>query len=226
MAQPVLRAPPQQARQKPWQWSPLYPGEFFPCMEEYRKDVLTGMRERIWWQYYDSEQIDKADPTTQSQILFRTPEGTDGKTLVDTNMTTSGVLPDPEVFVVHFVSCYIYPMIAGALATFADLFLIMNNTILTFQINKKTYYQGLCWDFPSGGGQRTAGDLATPADYMWNGSDSQLAKKRLRRPCIIRRNQQFNWQLLVDPRAWDTLTSAANTYFYIVMEGDLYRQVT
>jgi len=203
----------------------MVPGDYPPCLEEFRADIITGVKERVWFTYYDSNIVDKTDAATQEGKFFVNIQG---KTLIETNMPTSGVLPDPEVFVVHYVSSYIYPQIQGQSSVFNDLTLIANNTVFTMRVNQKKYYQSLSWDIPSGGGQR---GFAMPAsastdELMWNGDVSQISMKRLRIPVIIRRSQQFVVEYLIDNRAWNVLTDNAQTWWYFLLHGELYRAVT
>lgn len=208
------------------------PGGMYECQERRRADIIRGAKERIWWTYYDSEKIDQADAATASQYLFRVPiggvSGAFTKTKIWTNMTTSGVLPSPQEFIVHYVACYVFPYIISPV-TLTDLALVANNLVMTFTVNQKTYYETLSWDMPSGGGQRMyspAASLTAAPDFLFNGDANQLGIKRLRVPVFILENQSFNWHIEMDPAAFAALTEDAVIWFYVLMHGELYRQIT
>lgn len=223
-----VKLAPDRAVHVPQVGRPLMPGEHMSCSERRRADIIRGAQERVWWTYYDAEIIDQADSTTRKQYFFRRPIGVDGKTKIWTNMTTSGVLPDPQEFIVHYVGCYVYPYPSGT-TTLKDLLNIQNNTMIELNVNQKTYYQTLSWDMPAGGGQHAfspAASATTAPDASWNGLPTQLALKRLRIPVFILKNQAFHWLVEMDSVAYGNLTASASAYFYVIMHGELYRQIT
>jgi len=199
------------------------------CDRQYHADMIRGGHERVWFTFYDSEAIDRADPTTREQEFFKNPMGTAGKTRIRTNMRKSGTLPDPQWFRMWFAGCYLFPMeTADPATTDDDLMLCANNTILTLWINDKIYYESLSWDLPAGGGQRVH---SYPADagatsLVWNGVPDQRTLKHFRVPVIIKKNESFWWEVSVDPDAWESMGATAKIYFYVIMHGELFRKIT
>lgn len=215
MAEPALY-------QKPSKFDPML------CDRMYHADMIRNGHERVWFSLYDSEPINKADPTTRVQEFFKTPMGMAGKTRIRTNMRKSGTLPDPQFFRMWFAGVYLYPMeTADPATTDQDLLQVANNTICTLWINDKIYYESLSWDLPGGGGQRVH---SYPADLgatslVWNGVPDQRTLKHFRVPIIIKKNESFWWEIEVDPDAWEIITATAKIYFYVIMHGELFRKI-
>lgn len=64
--------------------------------------------EKLDWTYYDRFILDGTTPTLEHR-LFTIPLGQAGKTLADTNLTQSGMIPQGQHFTVHALK----PMILG-----------------------------------------------------------------------------------------------------------------
>lgn len=102
----------------------------------------AGQPEALPWFLYDTQLITSG--TTASLTFFQTVQ-TD-KTMG--NMESAGQLPDPQYFIVHYVTCDILdPPIASAAGTAADLgpindidiILKTQRAVWTFTMSNKTY---------------------------------------------------------------------------------------
>lgn len=115
---------------------------------QYYNPNVPDQVEGIKWNFYDSIAYPSAGST--QLVFFQTPEGQNGKTLADTNMTTAGMLPSPQAFLVTGLSFYFLP---GELPSTgpgaADLSNFVNdvyafwssNGWMSFSIGSKVYLQ-------------------------------------------------------------------------------------
>jgi hypothetical protein len=115
---------------------------------QYYNPNVPDQVEGIKWNLYDSIAYPSAGAT--QLVFFQSPEGQNGKTLADTNMTNAGMLPSPQAFLVTGLGFYFFPgevPSAGPAAAADSAFINdvytfwTSNAWMSFSIGSKVYLQ-------------------------------------------------------------------------------------
>lgn len=108
--------------------------------------------EMIRQDLYDRKQL--AATTSQTVLFFK---NLSGSSLLDTNMTTDGMLPTPQAFSCYGISCFVEQGIPEA-----DMVNLINNGAIEFKMSNKPYLQAPFHQIPAAGG--LAGFASTTAN--------------------------------------------------------------
>jgi hypothetical protein len=138
---------------------------------------------------YDTVTIAQAGTIDENTSLFFTNVGggaVPAKTLAQTNMSMSQVLPAPEVFSIRALRLRVAETILRT-----DFDTILNQFCLEFWMGTKCYQRGPLWYFPTAGGlsgfsSNFAGDTA-----YTNGFASYESLRPLEIPLVIESMSQF-----------------------------------
>jgi hypothetical protein len=205
-----------------------------PSLDELQKYSVNraGQLEGIRSSLYDFQPYAQAGQTELN--FFQVPVGQSSKTLVDTNMQTAGVLPNPQNFLVTNIQVYFY-FTASDLATFGaqaaaeqinDVYDVMKSGYLEFFIGSKNYVQeGPLGRFPPRTGLIVSSSLADQSTIAAN-LLSKIAYANfggapydLTPPILLTPTQNFRVST-----KWPTAVAlSAIARIGIVMEGILYR---
>ena len=123
--------------------------------------TYTGVTEAIDRPVYDTVTITSA--STTSADLFTTPQGQSSKTAMETSMRQAGILPSPEKFTIKRIGLQVQPN-----GIIADLRLVLQQVLFTFQVNSKTYTQAPVFYYPVGFGE-FGSTAANAASVITNG---------------------------------------------------------
>lgn len=172
--------------------------------------VLPQGPERIPWTWYHRQTY--VDNTT-TQLTFFNATGV----VTTTNMQAAGQIPAPMYFDVYHIGVWFDFM---AFATqYTDLAGLIDS-ICTFQIAQKTYFQAPTWMLPPGGG--VDGQTAIATDQTARNGVADLRNRyNFWGDLTIPHNQNFS--LIMDWAA--AVNIAANVDIIVAMDGYLYRRV-
>ena len=179
----------------------------------------TGVKERIWFPYYDRKDVVSA--TAQTLTFFQTV-GVDD---LVSNFEGSGAFPAGQGFIIHTMR-----IVPDMNARADDVANLLKASSLLFTIeNAKKYAQAPSWLYPAGVGMVSNDSLgaaaaAAPANskaFGSNGIQSLNNAFRFKLPVKLRPQQQFKVQLITPA----TISLSATLPVYIVMEGILERNL-
>lgn len=172
--------------------------------------MVAGEGERIPWTWYHRQTY--TDNVT-TQLTFFNATGV----LTTTNMQAAGQIPAPMFFEVYHIGIWFDFM---AFATqYTDLALLIDS-IVTFQVAQKVYWQGPTWMLPPGGG--VDGQTAIATDQTARNGIADLRNRyAFWGDITIPHNQNFS--VVMDWAAAANI--AANVDIIVVMDGYLYRRV-
>ena len=119
-----------------------YAGVFVQDMQKFKGNpTYTGVTEAIDKPVYDTQVVTSA---TTSLDFFQVPVGQSSKTVNETSMRQSGILPAPEKFTIKRVGLVFLS------AVLADLQYLVWQEVFTLSVNAKIYTQGPAFYFPAG----------------------------------------------------------------------------
>ena len=124
--------------------------------------------EEITWSLYDFVPYAAAGQTILT--LFQSQLGASGKTLLDTNMDTSGAVPKGQNFLVQGICVEFFPSVAiespaGMLDYADDVQAVLASGILTFTVGSKKYtVQSPLGQFPPSYGQEGYAAIGADSD--------------------------------------------------------------
>jgi len=198
-----------------------------------RKNAYEAIRQTL----YDSATYANAGQT-QLQF-FQVPKGQNGKTVADTNMTSSGQLPQPQYFLVESIELLFLPGLdivtnPAAASEFAnDMYAVAKGGSLRYFIGSKTYLE----EAPLGRfppktrlgveGAHAVQELQAAAANAINQLSTDYASWTgrpyfLDPPTLLPPNQNFdvslNWPANV------ALPSGVDAKIFVILDGILYRQ--
>ena len=192
--------------------------------------VMAGVVDIITQPYYDSFSI-AANTAVTKQILFQSPQGQNGRTLNQTNMTQAGFLPNPQRLTVKGLRLYL-----SNNSVLADVqnFLLNNSFVLT--VGKKPMLEVPCLAISAGlgayysaiaeTGTAAAGDNISFSTS--NGFPDARSFFVLDDPIQIEQGESFN--VTINPEvAWSTQNAGrpvgTGITAYIFLDGELIRGV-
>ncbi len=207
-------------------------GKRFAPVALYRKNpVVAGIEYVQDWAMYDSVNIAAATDFPTTTTLFATPVSS-GRTEAQTNMQLASVLPAPERFVVHGISCWIRND-----AVLEDALNFQVNTIFDWKIGQKSYLKGVNALLTSGRGTvvnaasqvGTAPTGSSVVTSISNGVPDPRAIFTLTKPVEIAQGERLALKI---QKETDFTTAAASTNpagtgltIYYFLEGLLYNGV-
>jgi len=103
-------------------------------LARFQRGTYGAGGEKIDWSYWDTLTLAAA---TAAFRLFVNPVGSGGKTLADTNMTSSGSMPQGQHFTVHAIKLFYVTHAAVATAAVQALYSYLRNTTLDIVIPGK-----------------------------------------------------------------------------------------
>lgn len=106
--------------------------------------TYTGVTEAIDRPIFDTTFV--VSGTTTQQLLFTSPQGTNAKSPMDTNLTQSRSLPSPESFTIKRIGAQIQS------TSIYDMGKLQNQVLFTFFANQKLYTQASLAYYPVGFG--------------------------------------------------------------------------
>lgn len=188
--------------------------------------------EGLAWDMYDRLNYPAAG-TTQ-MMFFQTPQGQNGKTLADTNMTFAGAMPSPQAFLVTGINLIFFPGeepsshgVGAASAFVNDTYTWWSSLAwLTLHIGSKDYLQeapllkfppknGLSGFAASSDATTPAAGLQTLTAYASGGG----MPFEVNPPVLLPTTQNFNVTI-----AWPALVPiSAQASVFCNLEGFLYR---
>jgi len=193
-----------------------------------RPDDVEG----IAWSFYDSASYPAAGST--QLVFFQNPEGQNGKTLADTNMTNAGMLPSPQAFLVLGIQLFFFPGVRpstlaapGASAFVNDTYdFWTSNAWMSFSIGSKVYLQEaplLKMPPPNGlAGFSAASDSTTPGtahQFQIGYATAAGDPYEVNPPLLLPTTQNFKLSL-----NWPALAPiSAQAKIYCNLSGYLYR---
>lgn len=105
------------------------------ALENQQRGTYSALGERIDWTYYDFAKIDGTTPVLVHR-LFAQGLAT-GKTLDQTNMTTSGIIPQGQKLKVFNIKCFYTSRSVKATADLQSLYTMIDTTTFEFKIPGK-----------------------------------------------------------------------------------------
>lgn len=151
---------------------------------------------------YDTVTIAANAAVSQTTASFFTTVGpSSGKTIAQTNMEQTSLLPAPQAFSIFSIQLRFAEDIL-----LADLLTLYNSFCLAFYMGQKAYQRRPLWQFLSGGG---VSGFTTSNNTQWltNGEPSREAILNLAIPIVIANQQNFYARF---EGTQQTLTAAAS----------------
>lgn len=196
-----------------------------------RNPEVGGMLDVITQPVFDSFSI-AANTAFPKTTLFQTPVGSGGKTSAQTNMSLAGQLPAPQKLIVYAIRLFI-----SNDTVIVDVNNILRNVSTVFTVGKKPWLEVPPLFLSAGCGAQitaaaqvgTAPAGSAPFFATSNGSVDPRAVFTLSKPIVIESGETFSFVLNAET-AFNTAAVGANpagagTTIYVILDGELYRQV-
>lgn len=167
---------------------------------------------------YDTVTIPANSPVTQNVANFFTNVGAaSGKSYVQTNVTQSQKLSNPESFSIFAIR---FRWAENILPV--DLYAILSGFVFEFYIGQKCYNRAPLWQYNAGGGvygSVATTVAATTSTFLSNGMPGREHMHKLAIPIVIETNASFYAQLFGGPY---TLNAGGTGATFQLMFDGLY----
>lgn len=194
--------------------------------------VLAGVEDVINQPIYDSFSVAAGTAWPNVTTMFAQPQGSNGKTLAQTNMVLAGQLQAPQRLYVQALRVFV-----GNDTVISDLNLILRNLSCQLIVGKKPYFEGPLFLLSAGAGAQlsAAAQVGTgpagsaPLFASSNGSLDQRSIFSLTKPWMLEQGEAFSVTIRAET-AFTTALSSVNpagvgATLYFILDGELYRGV-